>query len=457
MQNSEPDDRADAGWRGILVGPRGGLTLGLTLITLSVATESLVITAIMPAVVRDIGGVALYGVAFSAFFLAGLASIPIAGWAVDRYGPSLPFAVMISIFLVGTLIAALAPNMPVLVAARAAQGYGAAAQFTISQGTIARAYPPGARIRILSLMSASWILPGLLGPSLGAVITTLLGWRWAFGAILVPAIVAAVITYPRLRTVAASGAPASRPAIRLPIQLALGAGLFIGALNAQSWWSWPAVAVGLAIALDALRHVLPPGSMRANRGLPAIVASSFFLNLAFYSASSFVPLVLVGVRAVSVVGAGVAFATATLAWTVGVSLNTALVNRYPRDLLIASFATLLAAGTIAFATAIYGGPLLIAYVAWPVAGLGMGICFNTLTLNAMSAARIGGEGVALGARNLTGNLGTAVGTGLGGAAVAAGQAANFGLRPGLAATYALAAAAALTTAALAGRTTAESK
>jgi hypothetical protein len=85
----------------------------------------------------------------------------------------------------------------------------------------------------------------------------------------------------------------------------------------------------------------------------------------------------------------------------------------------------------------------------------MGICFNTLTLNAMSAARVGGERVALGARNLMGNLGTAVGTGVGGAAVAAGQAAHIGLRPGLAATYALAAAAALTTAALARRATAD--
>jgi predicted MFS family arabinose efflux permease len=364
---------------------------------------------------------------------------------------------MISIFLVGTVIAALAPNMPVLVAARAAQGYGAAAQFTISQGTIARAYPPGARIRVLSLMSATWVLPGLLGPSLGAVITTLLGWRWAFGAILVPAIVAAAITYPRLRAVAASGVPTSRPAIRVPFQLALGAGLFIGALSAQSWWSWPLVAVGLAVALEALRFSVPPGSMRAAPGLPAIVAASFFLSFAFYAASSFVPLVLVGVRSVSVIGAGVALAASTLAWTLGVSLNTALVDRYPRARLIAGSAALLAAGTIGFATAIYGAPLLIAFVAWPVAGLGMGICFNTLTLNAMAAARVGGEGVALGARNLTGSLGTAVGTGVGGAAVAAGQAAHVGLSPGLAATYALAAAAALTTGALAWRTTPTSR
>ena len=440
------------GWRGILTGPQGGLTIGLTLLTLSVATESLVITAIMPAIVRDIGGVSLYGFAFSAFFLAGLASIPIAGWGVDRFGPSVPFAATISVFLIATSIAALSPNMPLLVAARAAQGLGAAAQFTISQSTIARAYPLEARVRVLSLMSATWVLPGLLGPSIGAGIATLFGWRWAFGAILVPAILAAAITYPRLRGVGGSAASPRRPAVRRPIQVAVGVGLFISGLTSLSWWSIGLTLAGLALAIEALIHLLPAGTMRAAPGLPAIVAASFFLNVGFYAASSFVPLVLVGVRGVSVVAAGFALASATLAWTVGVCLNTQLVDRYPRGLLVAGFALLLAMCIAGFATAIYGAPLPFAYAAWTVSGLGMGICFNTLTLNAMAAAASGGEGFALAGRNLTANLGTAFGTGVGGAAVAASQAASLGLKPGLAATFGLAAAAALITGALAGRT-----
>jgi MFS family permease len=445
-----------SGWDEVLRGPHRGLTLGLTLLTLSVATESLVITAIMPAIVRDIGGLSLYGFAFSAFFLAGLVSIPIAGWGVDRFGPSVPFAATMSIFLIGTLIAALAPAMPVLVMARAAQGLGAAAQFTISQSTIARAYPPHQRVRVLSLMSATWILPSLLGPSLGAAITALFGWRWAFGVILLPALVATAFTYPLLRQVKPTGTTASRPAVRRPLQVAVGTGLLITGLTNLSWWGAIVTVAGLIIAVDALRHILPAGSIRARRGLPAIVAASFFLNLGFYAAASFVPLVLVGVRGISVFGAGLGIMASTVAWTIGVWINTQLVDRYARGLLVASFATLLAASSIGFATAIYGAPLLLAYLMLPVAGLSMGICFNTLTLNAMAEASHGAEGFALAGRNLMANLGTAVGTGVGGAAVAAGQAAALGLRPGLAFTYGLAAAAALATAAL-GRRTAPSR
>jgi len=296
-------EAAGTTWRGILSGPRGGLTIGLTLLTLAVATESLVITAIMPAIVRDIGGLSLYGLAFSAFFLAGLVSIPIAGWGVDRFGPSVPFAATISIFLLGTLVAAVSPNMPVLVLARAAQGLGAAAQFTISQSTIARAYPQSARIRVLSLMSATWILPSLLGPSIGAAIAALLGWRWAFGLILLPALAAAAFTYPRLRHVRPTPGAAPRPAVRRPLQVAAGTGLLVTGLTNLSWWSVPLSALGLVLAVEALVHTLPPGTMRARRGLPAIVAASFFLNLGFYGAASFVPLVLVGVRGTTVIAA----------------------------------------------------------------------------------------------------------------------------------------------------------
>ncbi len=140
-----------------------------------------------------------------------------------------------------------------------------------------------------------------------------------------------------------------------------------------------------------------------------------------------------------------------MSWTLGVWLNTILVNRVRRPVLIASSTTLLAVGIGGVGSVIFGTPLVIAYLAWPLAGLGMGIAFNTLTLNAMSAAPTGAEGASLGSRNLTGNLGTAIGTGVAGAAVAAGQRAQLGLRPGLAATFAVAALCALIAASLARR------
>lgn len=259
------------------------------------------------------------------------------------------------------------------------------------------------------------------------------------------------ITYPRLRAVPTPGSTSVPLAIRLPFQLAFGAGLFIAGLTLLSWWAIPLLAIGLALAMDALHRTLPAGSFRAAAGLPAVVASSFFLSVGFYAASSFVPLILVGVRSVSITVAGLAVSAGSLSWTLGVWLNTMLVHRIPRSALIASSTTLMAVGIVGLASAIYGAPLVVAYATWPLAGVGMGVAFNTLTLNTMSDAPFGREGAALASRNLMNNLGIAMGTGVGGAAVAAAEAAKFGLKSGLTVTYVYAALSALVTAALARR------
>ena len=444
----------DVGWRTVLTGRLGALTIGLTLLTLSVATESLVITTIMPAIVKDIGGLSLYGVAFSAFFLAGLVSIPIAGWAIDRYGPAAPFAVTIGVFIVGTGLAALAPTMPVLVLGRTLQGFGASAQFTISQSTIAGSYPGRARIRVLSLMSATWTIPGLIGPAVGAAITSLFGWRWAFGVVVAPALLAIAITLPQLMKIGAAGNHVRRPPILNPLAVAAGVGLLLVGLTSPSILTVALAAIGAAVAARSLTRILPARTVLAAPGLPAIVAASFFLNFSYYAAASFIALALVGVRATTVFVAGVAITANTIAWTVGVWANTILLDRFSRRTLITVSAAGLGLSVGAFASSLYVGPLWIAFVTWTIGGFCMGIAFNTLTLNTMDAAATRAAGQALAGRNLSANLGTAVGTGIAGSAVALTQTAGFGLTAGLLVAYAMAAAAGLVTAALGTRASA---
>ena len=97
-------------WREVFQGRRGRLTAGLLLLEALVAVEALVVTTILPAVRRDLGGIQYYGWAFSATFLATFASIPIAGWATDRYGPKRPLAIMLGVYVAGLVIAGLAPS-----------------------------------------------------------------------------------------------------------------------------------------------------------------------------------------------------------------------------------------------------------------------------------------------------------------------------------------------------------
>jgi len=93
-----------------------GLTVGLVLNVTFVAFEALAVATIMPLVANDLGGIELYGWVFSAFLLANLVGIVVAGEFADRFGPATPFGVGLALFSIGLLIGGLAPSMPVLVA-----------------------------------------------------------------------------------------------------------------------------------------------------------------------------------------------------------------------------------------------------------------------------------------------------------------------------------------------------
>src|SRR5262245_32035550 len=126
---------------GVLSGARRALTVGLLLVVSTVAFESLAVATVMPAAVEEIGGLTLYGWAFSAFLLAALLSTIAAGQEADRRGPELPFLAGVLAFGSGLVVAGLAPTMPVFIAGRALQGLGAGAITAMAYVGIGRGYP----------------------------------------------------------------------------------------------------------------------------------------------------------------------------------------------------------------------------------------------------------------------------------------------------------------------------
>src|SRR5579884_745596 len=167
-------------WREVMGSGRGRLSAGLALTEFVAGMQSLVVVAAMPRVLHDLGGVEFYGTVFSGYFLSGLVSIPLAGRAADREGPTRPFVRMMLCFALGTVLCSLAPSMPLLALARVIQGYGGGAVYTIAYGVIAKAYPSQARPRMLVVLTMTWVVSGLVAPSVGAILATTVGWRWVF-------------------------------------------------------------------------------------------------------------------------------------------------------------------------------------------------------------------------------------------------------------------------------------
>ena len=188
-------------WRDVFRGPQGRLIIGLLVLETLFALHFLTVATVMPAVLTDLGDISLYGASFWAASLMQLACIPIASGAVDRFGPRRVLVVLAVVYACGLLVAAFAPTMLFVVLGRSLQGIAAGGGYALSIGVVAKQMPEEHRARILALLATTWILPGLLGPGVGAMLVSTVGWRWAFAAPLPVLVICLVMILPALRVV----------------------------------------------------------------------------------------------------------------------------------------------------------------------------------------------------------------------------------------------------------------
>jgi MFS family permease len=443
-------------WRDLFQQGRARLTVGILLVEFLVAVEALVVIAIMPAVRRELGGLEFYGLVFAGFSLAALVLSPIAGRAADRRGPAQPFLLFGALFIVGTLLCGLATSMPLLALARVIQGAGAGGAYTVALAAVTRVYPESGRARVLALLAGAWIVPGLLGPSFGALMASTLGWRWAFFSIIPLSLIAIALAWPVLRTLPAAG-QASPLSIRWPLQLAAGVAGLVSGLSLLSWLSLPLVAVGVWLTWSALGHILPAGTLRAHPGAPAAVTMIFLLILAFIGADYFIPLMLTGVRGRSLAEASAVITLGTVSWSVGNWWQSRAIVRTSSVALARLGGAILTIAIIGIMATLAGAPLAVSYVAWFAAGVGMGIAYPTAYLVIMQGADAADAGSAVSSEQVAERLALALGGGLGGVCVAIALALHASLTTGLAGAFGLALLAALASIAIAPRLTRPSR
>ena len=421
---------------------RRTLTAGLVATITLVAIESLSVATVLPLVGHDLGDIRLYGWVFSAFFLASLVGITLAGQLADRGALAGPYLGGLACFAAGLVVGGTAPHMAVLVAGRALQGLGAGAVPATAYVVIGRAYPAEVRPRMFAVLSTAWVVPGLVGPPLAALVGSTVGWRWVFLGLVPVVAVAAVATAPALGGVPA--APATSPDVRdtaRAVVVAAGAGVVLAGLSSSAPWSVAALVVGGGVVtLPALRRLLPGGTLRVAQGLPAAVAVRGLLTFAYFGVDAYVPLTLTTDRHAPPALGGAALTVASLTWTVGAWVQARTVGRAgPRRMVTIGLAVTVA-GIALFATTLAGGvPAWVGVVAWALGGLGIGTAYAPLSITTLALAPPGAEGRSSAALQLTDTLGTALGTGVGGAAVALAHRQGWTLASGLGLGFAAAA------------------
>lgn len=441
-------------WREVFRGKRGRLTGGLLLLEALVAVQVLMVATILPDVRRDLGMVQLYGLVFTASSLATLGAIPIAGRAVDRFGTRATLTPVLVCFTAGLVVSATAPTMPVLLIGQFLQGAGGGGLYALSLGTIAKTYPDRLRPRVMALLASMWILPGLIGPPVGAAIASTIGWRWVFLAPIPVLVLGWLLITPALVLVPPPESHAAEEGVgvRWPLQLMVGAGLVFTSLTFVHLWAIAMLAAGVAIGLPALRHIVPRGIGRAARGVPASALSAFLLSAGFLAMDAFLTLMLTDVRGTSLGTAGIAITFATLTWAIGSAWQSGRAERVPLSRLLRFGTVATMVGQALVASGLWAQvPLPVAYLGWAIVGFGMGVAFPTIPLAVMRLASAGREAEQLSSVLLMDMLGVATGAGLGGGAIAVASAADLPLRVGIGISFAIGLLALAALAIVAGR------
>jgi MFS family permease len=427
---------APPAWREVLQGSRGRLIVGLLVLETMFALHFLTVATIMPAVLDDLGNLALYGWSFTAASLAQLTVIPIAGAAVDRFGPRALTVVVAVTYTAGLILAATAPSMEVVVAGRFLQGAASGGAYALSLGVVAKALPERHRARVLALLATTWLLPGLFGPPIGALLADTIGWRFAF-IVPFPVLVAClVMILPSMGAIGA-GEPVRIPLAR-PLILMAGAGAFFAALTDPTPVTVPVMIGGFVVAILALTGLVPPGTFRAARGPSAAAAAAFLLSVCFAAAENFIPLMFTDVRHRTLTEVAIVLAITPFAWAAASWWQSRAVERRSLGWLVGLATIIVGTGFAITATGLVPTiPIWVPYTGWVVAAAGMGIGFPTIPLAAMGSAGSGSEARDLSPTLLMDMLGVAVGAGLGGSVIAIADRAGLPLSRGLAGTFAI--------------------
>ncbi|MDN3354566.1 MFS transporter [Actinomadura sp. DC4] len=394
----------------LLARPYRMATIGITLVIVLLAFEAMAVGTAMPVAARDLNGLPLYAWAFSAVFIAGLlANVVSGGWA-DARGPARPLLTGLVVFVAGLLIAGTAPTMVWFVGGRAVQGFGSGLASVPLYVIVARVYPEEARPKIFAAMAGAWVVPSLVGPSIGGLVAQHLGWRWVFLGIVPLVVPAALALIPTLRGLRTRG---TMPRGRMlgAVALSAGAAALLWGIDHRS-----AVALaGLAALAYGVRTLMPRGMARLRRGLPTAVAMRGLLLGSMAGTEAFIPLALTTRFGFSPATAGIVLTAGALGWSAGSWWQ----GRFPggsRVRFAVAGACLHAAGVLAVAVSFHVSGWLT-LPAWIAAGAGIGLAYPALSVTVLRLSSGAAQGTNSSALQISDTLGSSLAVGLAGALV----------------------------------------
>ncbi|MGW4608782.1 MFS transporter [Streptomyces sp. NPDC004532] len=319
---------------------RGAVVAALMLAMALAALDSTIVSTAVPQIVGDLGGFSVFSWLFSGYLLAVTVTLPVYGKLSDTMGRKPVLVAGAVLFLVGSLLCAVAWNMGALIAFRVVQGLGGGALQGTVQTLAADLYPLKERPKIQSKLSTVWAVSAVAGPALGGVFAAYADWRWIFLVNLPIGALALWLIVRHLHEPHRERGP--RPRIDWAGALAVFAcgGVLLTALVqggvAWPWLSVPSlalfaaglalIAVVVAIERRAAEPIIP-GWVWRRRTIAAVNLALGALGLLMVAPSVFLPTYAQAVLGLAPVAAGFVLSVWTLSWPVSAALSQHVYRR----------------------------------------------------------------------------------------------------------------------------------
>lgn len=359
--------------------------------------DATIVNTALPAMAQALGESPLHMQSvIVAYSLTMAMVIPASGWIADRFGTRRVYMAAMALFVVGSLLCALATSLNQLVLARIVQGGGGALLLPVGRLAVLRAFPREQFLRAMSFVILPGLVGPLLGPTLGGWMVEYVSWHWIF---LVNVPVGAVGLLATLRFMPEGPRePAKRLDVAgygmlafamVAVSLALEAASLLGLYGALAL-----LLAGVASLLGYWRHALRrpdplfSPELLALRSLRVGLMGNLFSRLGSACMPFLIPLVLQVCLDFSPMQAGMMMLPTVLASMLVKRLGTALIQRWGYRRTLVANTCVLAVTIVSFALITPGLPLWLQIVQLLVFGATNSLQFtamNTVTLKDLDA------------------------------------------------------------------------
>ncbi|MBC7505438.1 MAG: MFS transporter [Sandarakinorhabdus sp.] len=387
------------------------ILVSLLLTMFLAALDQTIVATALPTIGRQFGDVSNLSWVITAYLLASTAVAPVFGTLSDIYGRRSTIAVALALFMAGSAMCALAPNMLVLILGRGLQGLGGGGILPIVQTVISDVVTPRERGQYQAYFSGVWVAAGIGGPILGGVFAEHLHWSMIFWINLPLGIVALALLLPQMKKIPVfhrrrkvdwlGGILLMASALVFMLVLTWGGTKFAWASPTIVAMTGAAAVMGFAFIWHALRADEPflPLQLMSGSVVPFAMAAGgcamgamigltvhlpLYYEVVYGLTASEAGLALIPIAAVSVLGAAVAGRTMTRAM------------HYKRVAIIGTACSAMMGLGLALATPL---PLWGLLTMLAIFSVGLGTTFPVTVVSIQNAVARAQVGTATGAMN----------------------------------------------------------